>query len=205
MTPTELPQLHWHKHGPSDTAGRRTYWREHASVTDFTFIPGFTNLSEVLGKAGFGFSKRLSVGYFERIVEAEFTTPPFEERATSYSFFASIRFIKKLDTGTLILHRTARGKESESLATLTRILELDSRQSASLTWENEPELTAGSTRTSLMSLALFVYGLAHPIADHFGTVEIHYRRSPTKRQPDGNNALFSVGTDKLTDFRQKST
>ena len=197
VTPAPIHQLTWYNHGPSVTNELKTLRHQRAAVTDFTFIPGFTDLSERLSRAGYSFSKNDSCGTFYRIVRTEFAAGRSQEQINSYSFFASIRFMRKLDSGTLVFHRAARGSSSESVDSAAKIVALDSTATASLNWSSSKELATRTTHASLVSLALFVYGLSLPIDDQFGSINIHYRRSPTKRHPTGKDALFSISTSAL--------
>lgn len=197
VTLAPIPPLTWYKNGPSMTNGLKTDWHERASVTDFSFIPGFTDLSERLSRAGYSFSKDLSSGGFNRYVSTEFAAGQSQDPVTSHSFFASIRFQRKLDSGTLVFHRAARGSSSDSVDSVAKMTTLDSTATASLTWSSSQELATKTTHASLVSLALFIYGLALPIDDQFGSIDIHYRRSPTKRHPTGQDALFSISTSEL--------
>jgi hypothetical protein len=194
-------QLIWNGHGPSVTNGLKTYNHQRAAVSDFTFIPGFTDLSQLLSAEGYSFSesasgRAASVGAFERTLTTEFVGGRHQELAISYSFFASIRFTRQLDTGTLILHRAARGVSSDSVDSVARTVALDPTSTASLTWRAK-ETLVGATHASLVSLALFVYGLALPLSEQFGSIEIPYRRPPTKRQPNGRNDLFTMSAGTL--------
>ena len=189
--------LAWHDQGTSTTRGLCTHTHQSARVSEFAFVVGFAELSARLARDGFNFSSQRSVGHYDRWRRTELATYPYQSSFSSYSFFASIRFKKVHSGGTLILHRAARGKPGESLEEVFGTEAFDPPSTGTLMWINEPELDPSPTRASLASLALVVYGISLSVAEEFGSIEIPYRRAPTKRYPNGSHAVFSLGTSKL--------
>jgi hypothetical protein len=187
--------LVWHDFGLSHTAGHTTSQPQRAKVTEYEHIEGFTHFRERMSNAGFVLSAHATVAAFHRTLLTDLSAYPYQTQATSYSFFASLRFMKKLPDSTLVLHRAARSKRGESFEQAASSLVLDQSSSASLTWlaSNEPYI--GPSRTQLRALSFVVRGAASAISNEYGIIEIPYRTKPSKRYPSGRDALFKVSVE----------
>ena len=194
-TPTALPPLTWRWHGVPVIRGSTTWAHEHADVKEFTFIPGFTDLSNLLATLGFRFSEN-SCGHFIRSVVKQYTQDRLESEKISFSFFASIRFTRTLEIGTLTFHRAARGGSFATVDEVARTAALDPSNTASLALDRLQILPSGKTHASLVSLAMFLYGCVLPIAEQFGSMEIPDAK-PTKRNPSRKAKVFTISPSTL--------
>jgi hypothetical protein len=192
-----VPSLVWNQFGTNQTVGWITYTEERAPIADFSIVPGYSELAARLSEHGFKHSRRWSVGAFQRSSETEFQAGRPTTRITGYSFFASIRFVKQLDLGAMILHRAARCDYGESFESVVQNLKLSSGDMGTLTWEAAESIVCSAPKRSLFATAIFVYGLAMPFVSEFGEIVVAYRRPPTKRQPNGPDAAFVVSASDI--------